>query len=108
MKVEIYSDVACPWCYIGERRFTRALAAFPGAGELEIVFRPYQLDPRAPTRAERATACSSAARIEDLVRIVTIALPRGGSVSPDAAGKIMSALPGYTEFTSSIKRTSCR
>ncbi len=48
MKVEIYSDIACPWCYIGERRFARALAAFPGASEVEVVFRPYQLDPAAP------------------------------------------------------------
>lgn len=48
MKVEIYSDIACPWCYIGERRFARALQAFPGAGDVEIVFRPYQLDATAP------------------------------------------------------------
>jgi len=45
MKVEIYSDVACPWCYVGKRRFERALAAYPG--EVEVVFRPYQLDPAA-------------------------------------------------------------
>ena len=51
MKVEIYSDVACPWCYIGKRRFERALAAFPGAGEVEVVYRPYQLDPAAPATA---------------------------------------------------------
>jgi tetratricopeptide (TPR) repeat protein len=63
---------------------------------------------RAPTRAERATACSAVARVDDLVRVVTIALPRGGSVSPDAAGKIMTALPGYSEFTTSVKRASCR
>ncbi len=48
MKVEIYSDVVCPWCYIGERRFARALSAFPRAGEVEVVFRPYQLDAEAP------------------------------------------------------------
>ena len=47
MKVEIYSDVACPWCYIGKRRFERALAAFPRADEVEVVYRPYQLDPTA-------------------------------------------------------------
>lgn len=48
MKIEIYSDVACPWCYIGERRFQRALAAFPGAGDVEVVYRPFQLDPSMP------------------------------------------------------------
>src|SRR5690606_9915871 len=49
MKVEIYSDIVCPWCYIGERRFERALHAFgPAARDVEVVFRPYQLDPSAP------------------------------------------------------------
>lgn len=51
MKVEIYSDVACPWCYIGKARFDRALAAFPGAEEVEVVYRAYQLDPGAPSEA---------------------------------------------------------
>jgi predicted DsbA family dithiol-disulfide isomerase len=48
MKIEIYSDVMCPWCYIGERRFERALAAFPGGEQLEVVYRPFQLDPSTP------------------------------------------------------------
>lgn len=48
MKVEIYSDVVCPWCYVGERRFESALAQFSGRDDVEIVFRPYQLDPTAP------------------------------------------------------------
>lgn len=51
MKVEIYSDIACPWCYIGKRRFDQALAAYPGASEVEVVYRPYQLDPSAPQQA---------------------------------------------------------
>jgi predicted DsbA family dithiol-disulfide isomerase len=51
MKVEVYSDIACPWCYIGKHRFERALAAFPGAESVEVVFRPYQLDPSAPAVA---------------------------------------------------------
>lgn len=48
MNVEIYSDIACPWCYIGERRFRRALAAFPGGDRVEVVYRSFQLDPNAP------------------------------------------------------------
>jgi predicted DsbA family dithiol-disulfide isomerase len=51
MKVEIYSDIACPWCYIGKRRFDRALEAFEGAGGVEVVYRPYQLVPDAPAEA---------------------------------------------------------
>lgn len=49
MKVEIYSDIACPWCYVGKSRFERALAAFPQA--VEVVYRPFQLDPTAPEQA---------------------------------------------------------
>ncbi|WP_406281097.1 DsbA family oxidoreductase [Embleya sp. NBC_00896] len=48
MKVEIYSDIACPWCYVGKRRFERALAAFPGSADIEVTYRPYQLDPTTP------------------------------------------------------------
>ncbi len=51
MKVEIYSDIVCPWCYIGERRFARALAAFPGGDAIDVIFRPFQLDPGAPETA---------------------------------------------------------
>jgi predicted DsbA family dithiol-disulfide isomerase len=51
MNVAIYSDVVCPWCYIGARRFARALSDFPDANRVEVVFRPYQLDPAAPATA---------------------------------------------------------
>ena len=51
MRVEIYSDVACPWCYIGKRRFEKALAAFPRRSEVEVIYKPYQLDPAAPAKA---------------------------------------------------------
>lgn len=48
MKVEIWSDIACPWCYIGRRRFETALANFPHRDQVEIVWRSFQLDPTAP------------------------------------------------------------
>ncbi|MFD8752580.1 DsbA family oxidoreductase [Kitasatospora sp. NPDC059577] len=51
MKVEIWSDIACPWCYIGKRRFEQALADFPGREQVEVVYRPYQLVPDAPATA---------------------------------------------------------
>jgi predicted DsbA family dithiol-disulfide isomerase len=51
MKIEIYSDIVCPWCYIGERRLERALVALPAGERIEVVFRPYQLDPSAPETA---------------------------------------------------------
>ena len=52
MKVEIWSDVVCPWCYVGKRRFEAALAELPQAAEVDVVWRSYELDPAAP--AERA------------------------------------------------------
>ncbi|HET7799901.1 MAG TPA: DsbA family oxidoreductase [Humibacillus xanthopallidus] len=48
MKVEIWSDIACPWCYIGKRRFEAALAAFPHRDDVEVRWRSYQLDPTLP------------------------------------------------------------
>ena len=49
MKIEIWSDVVCPWCYIGKRRIENALAEFEHADEVEVHWRSYQLDPGAPT-----------------------------------------------------------
>lgn len=45
--MEIWSDVVCPWCYIGKRRFERALAELDGEVDIDVVYRPYQLDPTA-------------------------------------------------------------
>lgn len=49
MKVEIWSDVVCPFCYIGKRHFEKALAAFPASEKVEVVWRSYQLDPTLKT-----------------------------------------------------------
>jgi predicted DsbA family dithiol-disulfide isomerase len=48
MRIEIWSDVVCPWCYIGKRRLEAALAEFPHADDVELVWRSFQLDPSAP------------------------------------------------------------
>lgn len=45
MKVEIWSDVMCPFCYIGKRRFEQALTQFPHKDDIEIVWKSYQLNP---------------------------------------------------------------
>ena len=44
VKIEIWSDVVCPWCYIGKRRLERALGEFEHAGEVEITWRSFQLN----------------------------------------------------------------
>ena len=48
MRIEIWSDVVCPWCYIGKRRLEGALATFAHRDEVEIVWRSFLLDPGAP------------------------------------------------------------
>ncbi len=48
MKVEIWSDIVCPWCAIGKRRFETALADFSHRDEVEVVWRSFELDPHAP------------------------------------------------------------
>jgi predicted DsbA family dithiol-disulfide isomerase len=47
VKVEIWLDVVCPWCYLGRRRFASALRAFPNRDEVEVVVRSFELDPDA-------------------------------------------------------------
>lgn len=48
MRVEIWSDVICPWCYIGKRQFERALGGFEHRDRIEIAYRAFQLDPSYP------------------------------------------------------------
>ncbi|MFD5031068.1 DsbA family oxidoreductase [Streptomyces sp. NPDC058405] len=45
MRVEIWSDIACPWCYIGKARFEKGLAAFAHRDGVEVVHRSFELDP---------------------------------------------------------------
>jgi predicted DsbA family dithiol-disulfide isomerase len=45
MKVEIWSDIVCPFCYIGKRKFEKALESFTNKDQVEIVWRSFQLDP---------------------------------------------------------------
>ena len=48
MRVEIWSDVVCPWCYVGKRRFEAALAKFEHADDVEVTWRSFELEPNAP------------------------------------------------------------
>lgn len=54
MKVEIWSDVACPWCYIGKRRFAKALGQFEHRGDVEVTWRSFELDPSAASTYEES------------------------------------------------------
>lgn len=48
MRIDIWSDVVCPWCYIGKRRLETALAGFEHAADVEVVWHSFELDPTAP------------------------------------------------------------
>lgn len=48
LMIEIYSDVVCPWCYIGKRRLERALSQLKDAVRPQIIWRPFQLNPTMP------------------------------------------------------------
>ena len=61
MRIDIWSDVVCPWCYVGKRRFEKALARFEHRHEVQVVHRSFQLNPAAPagqTSPRRASLMS--------------------------------------------------
>jgi predicted DsbA family dithiol-disulfide isomerase len=53
LRVHVWSDIACPWCYVGKRRLETALGRLAAAGPVEVVWRAFELDPGAP-RAQPA------------------------------------------------------
>jgi predicted DsbA family dithiol-disulfide isomerase len=75
--VEIWSDVVCPWCYIGKRRFETAAERLRDEVQLEVVFRPYQLDPTAspgtasPVREAYAKKFGGPERADQILAQVT-------------------------------------
>jgi predicted DsbA family dithiol-disulfide isomerase len=52
LRIEIWSDIACPWCYLGKRHLEEALARFDGDAEPEVIWRSFQLQPDAPRFGE--------------------------------------------------------
>ncbi len=52
LSVDIYSDIACPWCFIGKRRFEKAVAALPFGDKVDVKWHAFQLDPSLPDRYE--------------------------------------------------------
>ncbi|MGD9909701.1 MAG: DsbA family protein [Candidatus Izemoplasmatales bacterium] len=58
MKIEIWSDFACPFCYIGKKRFENALQKFAHKDQVEVIYKAYQLNPNAP-KVMKGTAYES-------------------------------------------------
>ncbi|WP_259453788.1 MULTISPECIES: DsbA family oxidoreductase [Streptomyces] len=55
MRIDVWSDVVCPWCYIGKRRLESALARYEHAGEVEVRWHSFQLDPTHPAGLREPT-----------------------------------------------------
>lgn len=80
LRIDIWSDIACPWCYVGKRRLEAALAKFPHREAVEIVWRAFELDPSAPRERDNKTSYaeriskkygSSVAEAEGMVKRMT-------------------------------------
>lgn len=82
LRIDVWSDIACPWCYVGKRHLEQALSRFPQAKSVEVVWRAFELDPSAPpqkkepgTQAERLakkygmSTKEAQARIDHLVSV---------------------------------------
>ena len=79
MQIEIWSDVICPWCYIGKRRFEHALAQFDQRDAVSVIWRSFELDPDAPRQ--------HAGTLEQL-------LARKYGVSPQQAAEMNARVSG--------------
>ncbi len=87
LRIDVWSDIACPWCYVGKRHLEQALAKFPHAADVRIVWRAFELDPKAQRvsdskvphveRIARKYGMSVAQAQENSARLVGIAARDG-------------------------------
>jgi predicted DsbA family dithiol-disulfide isomerase len=83
MRIEIWSDVVCPWCFIGKRRLEQALAEFPHREEVEVEYRSFELDPTAPETATESTVEALARKWGTDVTGAREAMARGDAVAAE-------------------------
>jgi protein disulfide-isomerase len=87
MKIEVWSDVVCPFCYIGKRNYEAALRKFAKADEVEIVWRSYQLDPDAKqTAGEKMNSYQNLANRKGISYAESVAMHDGVIEMGKAAG----------------------
>jgi len=53
LRIDVWSDIACPWCYVGKRHLEQALGAFPEKASVEVVWHAFELNPSAPRESEK-------------------------------------------------------
>src|SRR5215831_548762 len=56
LRVDVWSDIACPWCYVGKRHLEAALERFPHRDAVEVVWRAFELNPSAPRESDRGSS----------------------------------------------------
>jgi len=102
LHVEVWSDIVCPWCFIGKRRMDRAVDAIRRdascAAEIEIVYRPFQLDPGAPAGVAEPVAETYARKFggadraaEMMTRVTAVAAAEGLEFRLDRAQRANTA-----------------
>ncbi|NYJ00664.1 putative DsbA family dithiol-disulfide isomerase [Nocardioides thalensis] len=85
MRIDVWSDVVCPWCSIGKKRLEKAIAGFPHRDQVEVVYHSFQLDPSAPTEPtetarqmlSRKYRMSDAQAAEAQGRVIALAAEEG-------------------------------
>jgi predicted DsbA family dithiol-disulfide isomerase len=81
MRIDIYSDTVCPWCYLGKRRFELALAARPQY-EARVTWRPFELNPELPAEGvERGAYLTARIGSPERVAEVQAEIERQGAAS---------------------------
>jgi predicted DsbA family dithiol-disulfide isomerase len=93
LSIEVFSDVICPWCYIGKRRLERSLELLGGEYEIEVLWRPFQLNPGMPPegverRAYRTAKFGSWERSLELdARVAAVGASVGIELAFDRIGR---------------------
>jgi predicted DsbA family dithiol-disulfide isomerase len=87
LRIDVWSDIACPWCYVGKRRLEAALESFPQRERTEVVWRAFELDPTAPAEYDARSSYSerlakkygtSVSQAEGMIRNMTAVAARDG------------------------------
>ena len=73
LTVQIWSDIACPWCYVGKRRLEAAISTLPWRSQIQVLWRAYELDPNASREADTAPVLYA----ERLARKYGTSVPQG-------------------------------
>ena len=68
LQIDVWSDIACPWCYVGKRRLDAAVEGFPHSGEVSVTWHSFELDPSSPREVD-VEAQSYAARLAKKYRV---------------------------------------